>query len=136
MGRENGKSCARYSLKQKHCLLISSHLNENDKMDFESMYSLDTAARGYHYYRRYWQPEINKTIYLSHEKNNHFDLFAIKLCDIQGNIAEHLPMEISCITKFLLDLGAGIEATLRSTHYRQSPLVQGGLEIHCTVKFR
>ena len=42
-------------------------------------------------------------------------------------------MEISRITKFLLDRRARIEATLRSTHYRQSPLVQGGLEIPCTV---
>ena len=32
------------------------------------MYSFDTAARGYHYYRRYWQPEINQTLNLSHEK--------------------------------------------------------------------
>ena len=56
------------------------------------------------------------------------------MCDTRGNIVGHLPMEISCITKFLLDRGARIEATLRSTHYRQSPLVQGGLEIPCTVK--
>ena len=90
-------------------------------MDFEIMYSFDTAARGYHYYRRYWQPEINQTLYLSHEKNNHFDSFAIKMCDTRGNIVGHLPMEISCITKFLLDRGARIEATLRSTHYRQYP---------------
>ena len=68
---ENEKSCTRHSLKQKHCLIISSHLNENNKMDFEIMYSFDTAARGYNYYRRYWQPEINETMYLSHEKNNH-----------------------------------------------------------------
>ena len=43
-------------------------------------------------------------------------------------------MEILRITKFLLDHGARIEAKLRSTHYRRSPLVQGGLEIPCTVK--
>ena len=42
-------------------------------------------------------------------------------------------MEILDITKFLLDHGARIEATLRSTHYRRS-LVQGGLEIPYTVK--
>ena len=43
----------------------------------------------------------------------------------------HLPLEISRFTKFLLDRGATITATLSSTNYRRSPLVQGGLEILC-----
>ena len=45
----------------------------------------------------------------------------------------HLPLEISWFTKFLLDRGATITATLSCTHYRRSPLVQGGLEIPCAV---
>ena len=56
------------------------------------------------------------------------------MCDRRGNIFGRLPLEISRITKFRLDCGARIEATLRSAHYRQSPLVQGGLEIPCTIK--
>ena len=87
-----------YSLKQKHCLVISSHLNDNKKINFEIMYSFNTPARGYHSYRRYWQLEFNQMLYLS-------------------------PMEISSITKSLLDCGPRIEATLRLTHYRRSPLV-------------
>ena len=114
-----------YSLNQKHCLVISSHLNDNKKINFEIMYSFKTAARGYHYYRRYWQLEFNQMLYLSHEKkkNSHFDSFAIKMCDTRGNIVGHLPVEISSITKFLLDCGPRIEATLKLTHYRRSPLV-------------
>ena len=42
-------------------------------------------------------------------------------------------MEISRVTKFLLDRGANVSAKLRSTHYRRSPLVQGGIEIQCVV---
>ena len=45
----------------------------------------------------------------------------------------HLPLEISWFTKFLLDCGATITATLSSTHYGRLPLVQGGLEILCVV---
>ena len=56
------------------------------------------------------------------------------MCDTRSNIAGHLPMEISRITKVLLDRGTRIEATLRSTHYRRSPLVQDVLEIPCTIK--
>ena len=113
-----------YSLKQKHCLVISSHLNDNKKINFEIMYSFNTAARGYHYCRRYWQLEFNQMLYLSHEKkNNHFDSFAIKMCDTRGNIVGHLPVEISSITKVLLVCGARIKVTLRLTQYRRSPLV-------------
>ena len=57
-----------YSLNQKHCLVISSHLSDNNKINFEIMYSFNTAARGYHYYRRYWQLEFHHMLYLSHEK--------------------------------------------------------------------
>ena len=42
-------------------------------------------------------------------------------------------MEISRVTKFLLDRGANVFAKLTSTHYRRSPLVQGGIEIPCVV---
>ena len=98
-------------------------------MEFENMYDFDSAVRGYHYYKKYWQPEINQVLYLSHENDNHFDSFAIKMCDAQGNTRGHLPMEISRVTKFILDRGARITTTLRLTNYRRSPLVQGGLEI-------
>ena len=42
-------------------------------------------------------------------------------------------MEISRVAKFLLDRGANVSAKLTSTHYRRSPLVQGGIEIPCVV---
>ena len=48
----------------------------------------------------------------------------------------HLPLEISGFTKFLLDRGATITVTLSSAHYRRSPLVQGGLEIPGVVNAR
>ena len=42
-------------------------------------------------------------------------------------------MEISRPTKYLLQRGALINATLSSTSYRRSPLVQGGMEIPCRM---
>ena len=46
----------------------------------------------------------------------------------------HLPMDISRPSKYLLARGARITATLTSTSYYASPLVQGGLEILCLIK--
>ena len=40
------------------------------------------------------------------------------------------------MTKFLLDRGAVVQATLSTTHYRRSPLVQVGLEIACKVSVK
>ena len=57
-------------------------------MKLDKMYSFDAATRGYHYYRKYWQPEVNQKLYLSHERDNVFDVFSIKACDAEGKIME------------------------------------------------
>ena len=44
-----------------------------------------------------------------------------------------LPMEVSRITKFILQRGARVQATVTGKHYRRSPLIQGGLEVPCLV---
>ena len=64
-------------------------------------------------------------------------MFAIKTCRVDvgaETIVGHLPIEVSRLTKFLLDRGATVTATLTSKSYRRSPLVQGGLEIPCLVQ--
>ena len=42
-------------------------------------------------------------------------------------------MKISRPTKYILQRGAKVVATLSSANYRRSSLVQGGLEIPCSV---
>ena len=55
-------------------------------------------------------------------------MFAIKTCRLEGGqIVGHLPRKISWPTKFLLDRRAKVTAQLTGTHYRRSPLLQGGL---------
>ena len=49
------------------------------------------------------------------------------------SVVGHLPMEISRITKFILQKGAGVQATVTGKPYRVSPLIQGGLEVPCLV---
>ena len=92
----------------------------------------ESAIRGFHYYKRYWNPRLEEELFCSHEEENAFDVFAIKITDESGVI--HLQREISRVTKFLLDRGAKMTTVLTSEHYRRSPLVQGGLEIPCRVK--
>lgn len=95
--------------------------------------TFNSAIRGYHYYRKNWYPKKEEHLVCSHEEDNAFDIFAIKTCKADGTIVGHLPRELSRTLKFLLIRGARIFADLTSTHYRRSPLVQGGLEISCKV---
>ena len=107
-----------------------------NNMTFESV-SFHAAIRGYHVYRDVWQPQQNEILVCYHEYGNIYDMFAIKTCRVDvgaETIVGHLPIEVSRLTKFLLDRGATVTATLTSKSYRRSPLVQGGLEIPCLVQ--
>ena len=92
------------------------------------------AVRGYHHYRKHWNPEPEQILNSFYEKDNAFDRFAIKTCEM-GNETPvcHLPMEISSATKFLNGRGPNVAAQVTSDHYRRSPLIQVGIEIPCKV---
>ena len=101
--------------------------NTEKRSDFSS------AVRGYHHNRNTWFPQESEVLDYYHEFEKTFDMFAIKTCKSNAQIVGHLPREVSRVTKFLLDRGAVVQATRSTTHYRRSPLVQGGLEIACKV---
>lgn len=92
------------------------------------------AVRGFHVYKTNWKPQEGESLNCIHEENNPYDVFSMKICKPDTNeIVGHLPMEISRITKFILDRGAVCTIKIRGKHYRRSPLVQGGLEVPCDV---
>ena len=86
-------------------------------------HTFTAAVRGYHYYRRFWQPKENEKLICLHEPGNAFDRFAIKTVSENGETVGHLPKEISRITNYFLDRGASMYRTLSSEHYRRFPLV-------------
>lgn len=94
------------------------------------------AVRGFHFYRSIWQPQEHQILSCVFECGNHYDMFAVKTCDENGRTVGHLPREISRITKFIIDRAATVTACIIGTHYRRSPLVQGGLEIPCKISVR
>ena len=98
------------------------------------IFQLTAVVRGYHHYRKHWNPEPKQILNSFREKNNAFDRFATKTCEmgIETPVG-HFPMEISGATKFLIDRGANVTAKVTSDHYRRSPLIQGGIEISCKV---
>ena len=111
----------------KNSVKASHHGQHKKTSEFSSF------VRGYHHYRKTWFPQESEVLNCYHEFENTFDMFAIKKCKSNGQIVGHLPREISRVTNFLLDRGAVVQANIYTTHYRRSPLVQGGLEIACKV---
>ena len=94
------------------------------------------AVRGFHVYKASWKPKENELLECSHEKDNPYDSFSIKVFkpDSPAEIVGHLPMKISRITKFIIDRGAQVAVKIRGRHYRRSPLVEGGIEVPFEMK--
>ena len=93
-------------------------------MAFCEVFEFLCAVRGFHVYRRFWTPEKSQLLNCFHESGNVFDPFAIKICESNSEKpVEHLPQEISRVTKFIIERGATVDAGLTSDHYRL-PLVQ------------
>ena len=121
---------------KRECIVIDQHTSKKGrrKMNLETSKDFMCAIRGYHHHRHHWTPVRNETLKCLHDKENFFDVFAIKTCEAKSfKTVGYLPKEISEATKHLLDRGAVVSATVSSNIYRRSPLVQGGLEIPCKV---
>ena len=103
-------------------------------MAFHDVFEFAAALRGFHVFRRIWKPTEGETLNCFYERGNVFDPFSIKVCqkDSEKTVG-HLPREISRITKFIFDRNATVTVKVSSSHYRRSPLVQGGLEIRFVV---
>ena len=108
----------------------------NDHVNNRKNLKLYRSSEGFPLLSKNMVTEGRRNSNCYHERNNGFDVFAIKIKSENGSTVEHLPRELSLITKFILDRGAKVTATIISNNFRRSPLVQGGLEIarEVTVK--
>ena len=98
-----------------------------------------TGLRGVHVYRDIWKSSHNQFINFKQERNNHYDRFAVVgMTKLPGTLAAsiigHMPRELSPFIWYAIERGARITATLVSTQAKNSPLVQGGLEIPVIIK--
>ena len=77
------------------------------------------AVRGFHVYKMSWKPEEGEILECLHQENNPYYVFSIKVCKSNNaqSVVGHLPMEISRITKFMLQRGARVQAMVTGKHY-------------------
>lgn len=97
-------------------------------------YEFYCGLRGFHVYSNIWKPKLNEKINITHERGNMYDSNAMagKILlpgTLAPSIVGHIPKEISRYTRYIVEHGASIDAFVLATLHRQSPLIQGGLEI-------
>ena len=102
-------------------------------MTWVKLFEFEAVVCGYHYDGK-WVSVENQELDCLHEVDNPDYYLTINSFEsARVKIVGHMPMEMSRPTKFLLQRGAVIKATLSSTNCRKTLLVQDGLEMPSRV---
>lgn len=98
---------------------------------------MSSCIRGYHIYHHNWESEIGETLICEREPSNVDDRYAVGV-KRDGEIVGHLPKKISRVSSLFLLRGGSccITCTVVGRRRYSADLVQGGLEIPCTILFR
>ena len=102
---------------------------------------VDSAIRGVHIYQSAWTPVLHEQLTASQEHGKAEDQFAVTVSKVDvstgiptSSIVGHLLQEISQVCGYFFGHGGEIFCTVTGSK-RRSPLVQGGLEIPCILRF-
>ena len=95
-------------------------------------YFFESAARGYHVYRRIWNARIGEQLQATPDHGNTEDRFTVALTKDDKTVG-HIPREQAKILWYFLSHGGKLTAEV-TERCRRSPLLQGGLKIPCTFK--
>ena len=101
-----------------------------------SRYEFDSAVRGFHEYQSIWAPVAGEELRVpcKCEMHNPHNSFAVAVTKDHVVIG-HLPRKFSAIFWSFLRSGL-ITCTITGTRRYSRDLVQGGLEVPCTLIFK
>ena len=99
-----------------------------------SRYEFDSAVRGFHQYQSIWVPVLGEELACKHEMHNPHDSFAVAVTK-DHVVVGHLPRKYSAIFWSFLRSGS-ITCIITGTRRYSRDLVQGGLEVPCTLIFK
>ena len=103
------------------------------KMSTKNLF-FSSVVRDFQVYKRNLKPEEGELLKCSHEEDNLYDIFSIKVYKSgTDEIAGHLPMPINRITKFMMAGGISVTLKIIGKYHRRSHLVHGELEGPCEM---
>ena len=97
-------------------------------------HSVSCFVRGHHIYKNIWSPVLGESLTTEMEEDNQHDHFAVAVCHHIHGVVGHLPRNISRLCVSFLDRGGTIIVTVTGKRVR-SELLQGGLDVPCTLSF-
>ena len=97
---------------------------------------LDSSIRGYHVYNEIWTAVLGEVLLTERELRNVVDRYAVAVRKHSGEIVGYLPKNISRMCSMFIDQGGDITCVVTGNRRYSSDLVQGGLEIPCSIIFR
>ena len=101
----------------------------------EEEYEITCCVRGYHIYRQVWGASIGETLVCEREQANDKDRYAVAVIKA-GRIVGHLPRKMSRMCSLFLRRGGTIVCTVLGGKRYSFDLLQGGLEIPCSLLFK
>ena len=101
-------------------------------------FEIKYAPRGFHVYKDIWKPKLSQLLEVFHEQGNVYDPFAMAFkaksaAMLTKSVIGHIPREISRFCRYFMDYGGLLEAPVRDTVCRISPIPNKRLEIPVTL---
>ena len=104
-------------------------------MDSLESFEVDAMVRGYHVYKDIWVAHVGEVLPCCRETSNRHNPFAVSVKK-NGTIVGHVPRKISTLCSLFLRKGGSIYCCVTGVRRYSWDLVQGGLEIPCTLLFQ
>ena len=98
-------------------------------------FRMDSCIRDYHVYEEIWTAVFGEELYTEREIGNVVDCYAVAVKKDSGETVGHLPKKISQMCSMFIQEGREILCIVIGNRRYSSDLVQGGLEISCTLQF-
>ena len=100
----------------------------------EETLAINSAVRGFHVYKNEWNPVLGETLLCEQEFGNIHDPYAVAVVR-DKTIIGHVPRKISSLCFFFLKKNGSILCQVTGKRRRSADLLQGGLEVPCTLTF-
>ena len=95
----------------------------------------DSCIRGYHVYNEIWTAVLGEVLLTQRELHNVTNCYAVAVKKYSGETVGHLPRKISRLCSMFIGQGGNITCVVTGDRRYSSDLVQGGLEIPCSIIF-
>ena len=104
------------------------------KLKMAGEMEMPCCVRGFHVYKEVWETAIEEVLMCHREPTNATDRYAVAVTKA-ATIIGHLPRKLSKVCSLFLRRGGSIRFTVTGRRRYSSDLLQGGLEIPCTLLF-